>query len=269
MATQAGFVLLVWGFCAVVGASSSVCVSSLLQMTKGNLTQRSPQEMRENATNQSATTQDEAGFSGANGSELFWRFLSTKGLAEAIVFSQKLVAPPNHNGEQTSTTKIFGLLLSVACYGVIGLIYYYMKPFPPEKRPGTYTVVPGQWHFPLFACLEEPRLCLASCCLLPYRWADTIRMAGFLPFSQALVLCLGSLLLCSYLPLLSIVFVLLLVYYRQQLRAKFTIKSSSCGTVTEDCCTAVFCTCCLVAQEARQVEYAYQAGHPAVQSEPM
>eukprot|EP00927_Polykrikos_kofoidii_P079220 TRINITY_DN75_c0_g1_i3.p1 TRINITY_DN75_c0_g1~~TRINITY_DN75_c0_g1_i3.p1 ORF type:complete len:270 (+),score=29.06 TRINITY_DN75_c0_g1_i3:73-882(+) len=268
MATQAGFVLLVWGFCAVVGASSSVCVSSLLQMTKGNLTQRSPQEMRENATNQSATTQDEAGFSGANGSELFWRFLSTKGLAEAIVFSQKLVAPPNHNGEQTSTTKIFGLLLSVACYGVIGLIYYYMKPFPPEKRPGTYTVVPGQWHFPLFACFEEPCLSLVSCCLLPYRWADTIRMAGFLPFPWALILFAGTLFLCKIWPGCWIITIILLVYYRQQLRAMFKIENSSCCTVTEDCLTAAFCGCCLVVQEARQLEYACQAEHPTVQSEP-
>merc|ERR1712039_165260 len=51
-----------------------------------------------------------------------------------------------------------------------------------------------------------------------------------------------------------IVFVAIAVYYRQQLREKFGLRSGSADTLAQDCFVWWCCCCCAAAQEARQVE---------------
>jgi Cys-rich protein (TIGR01571 family) len=91
-----------------------------------------------------------------------------------------------------------------------------------------------------------------------------MRMAGFLNFFSALGLVIGMTLI-GFLTFGMGFFVLLgvMVMYRQRLQAKFNIRRNS----TKDLLSLMFCPWCSIAQEARQVEEAYLARHPAVRAE--
>jgi Cys-rich protein (TIGR01571 family) len=93
-----------------------------------------------------------------------------------------------------------------------------------------------------------------------------MRMLGFLDFFSALGLVIGMTLI-GFLTFGMGFFVLLgvMVIYRQRLQAKFNIRSDS----TQDVLSYMFCPWCSIAQEARQVEEAYLARHPAVRAESM
>eukprot|EP00747_Dinoflagellata_sp_TGD_P164629 gnl/TRDRNA2_/TRDRNA2_184821_c0_seq1.p1 gnl/TRDRNA2_/TRDRNA2_184821_c0~~gnl/TRDRNA2_/TRDRNA2_184821_c0_seq1.p1 ORF type:complete len:346 (+),score=46.46 gnl/TRDRNA2_/TRDRNA2_184821_c0_seq1:113-1150(+) len=123
---------------------------------------------------------------------------------------------------------------------------------------------PGDWQFKLFECLEQPGLSLLSCFCGPVRWADTVSMAGLMPFLTAaglLTFCVLFELVCLVIGLsisqgiLSIAILIFLIHYRQRLRSKLNYEHGTCTTVAADCLTYAFCGPCAIVQEARELEH--------------
>jgi Cys-rich protein (TIGR01571 family) len=109
-----------------------------------------------------------------------------------------------------------------------------------------------------FFCNRREKLCccafLAPCAL----WADTMNLAGFVkpPFSLFLF-CVAGLLnaLTNWCDnfMFGIFTAMLIVHYRQKLRAKLSLKHSSAATYWNDCVYVFLCPCCAIAQEAQVV----------------
>jgi len=164
------------------------------------------------------------------------------------------------------STVISGLVYSLLI-GIVATFYYHEKVFPPVQtvQPFEHYVPDGDWRFGLLSCCDEPAMSCLACFCAPIRWADTMFMAGFMQFHVAVLVFVGLVFVNSCLAGVgSIVLFGMLVYYRQKLRGQFLMPRGSCGSIFCDCCTYCWCMCCAIVQEARQVEEAYQAKHPAV-----
>jgi len=162
-------------------------------------------------------------------------------------------------GVRVLTVIFFTILMFLAA-----TCYQYQKPFPPQVVSGQAAQMnKDKFHFSLFGCLEDPRICCLVTCCLPFRWADTMRMMGFLSFPAALVLFVVLMELSAVWQTAGFMLFLFCLYYRQQMREKFGLPFGD-WTLLEDCFAYTCCTCCAVIQEARQVEEAYQSKHPAV-----
>eukprot|EP00927_Polykrikos_kofoidii_P072410 TRINITY_DN6852_c0_g1_i1.p1 TRINITY_DN6852_c0_g1~~TRINITY_DN6852_c0_g1_i1.p1 ORF type:complete len:357 (-),score=34.38 TRINITY_DN6852_c0_g1_i1:107-1132(-) len=155
---------------------------------------------------------------------------------------------------------LISLLLWVAVMAMVAGLYAFVKPFPPPQLPGDFSLVEGEWQFPLCGCFEETNMCCFTFFLCPIRWADNMRMAGIMDFTTAMALSLCGFALTWVWSIAGIIVPLVLVCFRQKLRAKFNIPSDTCCILAHDLCTAVFCGCCMVIQEGRQLEQAYQSG---------
>lgn len=158
---------------------------------------------------------------------------------------------------------------------LFGCFYHHEKQHPPQMDPEGVNVSlhdrerldRQRWRFGLFECAEVPSLCLFSFFCAPIRWADTMRMAGFMNFFSALALVIGCTLLGSLTLGVGFVFLFgLCVRFRLQMRKQFGIRSGLCGVYT-DVLAYIFCPWCSIAQEARQVEEAYLARHASVRGE--
>lgn len=122
-----------------------------------------------------------------------------------------------------------------------------------------------KWRFGLFDCFGDFKVCILSCFCPALRWADTMRMAGFLSFWVAfallLILQVGSQLTAG---LFSVVLLIVLIVYRQKQRQMFAMENGTCGSFLEDCLTYSCCACCAIVQEARHIEEAWVVEHPAL-----
>lgn len=115
-----------------------------------------------------------------------------------------------------------------------------------------------------FGCFQTPRITLWSCFCPCLRWADTVSLAGFMGASMGL----AAFFFCALLNGLTygawIIYgfftCILILYYRQKLRARLDIANWTCGSCCLDFFYVFCCTCCAIAQEARVVQYAYQQG---------
>jgi Cys-rich protein (TIGR01571 family) len=121
----------------------------------------------------------------------------------------------------------------------------------------------GEFRYGLFDCLQVPSLTAFAFLCCPVRWADSMRMAGFLAFWTAAGIMIG---LGAASPLTSgltvILALIMAVYYRQKLRSEFGMVTGSLKSIAEDVVAYAFCPCLAVVQEARQLEEAYAVGHP-------
>lgn len=117
-----------------------------------------------------------------------------------------------------------------------------------------------------FGCMEDPQSCFYSCCCPQIRWADTLSQAGFMSFWAAFSFMTILILLNIFSfgkGAFGIWSALAFLYYRQQLRSKLELPHHDMKTCAIDCCFGLWCACCLIAQEARTVKSAYEAGHEA------
>lgn len=159
---------------------------------------------------------------------------------------------------------------SALCFaGFVLLVAYWYnneKKFPPAcDEEATITLEDGAFKYGLCSCFDDLKLCALSFCCSPIRWADTIRMMGFMQFWPALGLYLGlSVLDTVVMGWAGLVLVAVCIYYRQKLRERFGMPHGSCGSIFGDCLTYLCCSCCAIIQEARQVEDAWRTKHPAV-----
>jgi len=117
----------------------------------------------------------------------------------------------------------------------------------------------------LFGCFDNIAVCAVSFVCPGIRWADTLRMAGFMTFWMAIVL-MALVELGTLFGLLGlIIFVVLGVFFRQQMRVAFGMDAGGITLLT-DCLSYTFCPCCTVAQEAQQYEDAWNAEHPVAKN---
>lgn len=128
----------------------------------------------------------------------------------------------------------------------------------------------GAWRFGLFDCIHDSKICMISCCCPIIRWSDTMRMAGLMTFWSA-ILIMGFLYAINPLTggLTLLVMLCIATYRRQQMRKLFGMISGDHTSVCEDCCVYFWCSCCAIAQEARQLEEAYAVGYPLQIKEPL
>jgi len=161
--------------------------------------------------------------------------------------------------------RTIGFLVVVAFVFIAAAIYRACKvdpevvPKPEEWKTGQFS---GRFKFGIFDCLGDAGIMMASLFCSPLRWADTMRMAGFMGFwaGVALFLCMEFF---SYVTLgiTAIVTVGICVYYRQKFRAIFAMESGTWNTYCLDILAYCCCPLCAIAQEARHMEEAYEVGH--------
>lgn len=123
-----------------------------------------------------------------------------------------------------------------------------------------------EFKFGLFACLETPEICLLSCCCPAIRWSYTMSLMSFLGFWLAFAIVIGLEFLGHVTQefLIYAVMACIMSGFRQELRQKFNMAKQGGFTYAEDCMVYFCCMFCAVTQEARHVEEAFKAGHPAV-----
>lgn len=158
---------------------------------------------------------------------------------------------------------------------ITALFYWNTKKDPPPS-PASHDATPGseaellKWHcdagdfrYHLLEPVEDLGICCLACWCPFIRWADTIRMLGFLQFWVGLAVVLGLSLLSPFTGGLGgIALLCVFIVYRQKFREFFGLPHGNCGTVTSDCCAYMCCTCCAIVQEARMVEHAYALNYP-------
>lgn len=132
---------------------------------------------------------------------------------------------------------------------------------PEDGNEHSLELLERNWRYNVFDCCGNVPICCVSCLCPGIRWADTMRMAGFLSFWTALALWVIPVILMPFVGISFIMFVCVAVIYRQRLRSKFRIQHGTFGTYAEDCLLYGCCMCCAVVQEARQMEEAYMMNH--------
>lgn len=146
--------------------------------------------------------------------------------------------------------------------------YLDIKLHPPPSDQ-SLQVQHGLWYYGLCMWYQVPGLSLFTCCCPAIRWADTMRMAGFIGFWLALPMYLALQAGCFY-PVASFLFVPFLigmcVFYRQRIRKKFEMPYCTPITILADILFHTFCGCCALVQEARQLEYAWASQDPVLKT---
>jgi len=184
----------------------------------------------------------------------------------------------HHSALRYAMNGFMSVLVWAVLILLLGVFYHHGKLHPPKLDPEGVNVSlhdrerldRRRWRFGLCECMEVPSLCLFSFCCAPLRWADTMRMAGFLNFFAALAIAVGLAVLGSFsLGMGFFALVGVCVHYRRRMRAKYDIHSHFCGSSSEltDVLAYLFCPWCSIVQEARQMEEAYLARHASVQKE--
>lgn len=130
------------------------------------------------------------------------------------------------------------------------------------KAQYSRTTMPSQgdaFAYPLLSVRgigQDWPICFMAFCCPVIRWADTMSMAPLLPFWAALGLMV---LLACLQPatggLISLLSVLVAVYFRQRLRRIYNHGPFTPKNMVLDCLTWSFCCWCAIVQEAREVEH--------------
>lgn len=130
-----------------------------------------------------------------------------------------------------------------------------------------------QWQSGLCDCIDEPDICITAWCCPCVRWADTMSMLGLVGFWGGVYIYFILFILSSQIGAFLgsgvsfLAWVCVAVYlgtYRQRLRAAMGMQVGG-ESFANDVCVYCFCAPCAIAQEARHVEEAATAGHPALQ----
>lgn len=171
---------------------------------------------------------------------------------------------------QTDVGAAFGLAIMSAVIWcslvtLAACLYRSQKSFPQAISSRSKQDF-NDWTSGPFDICSDGRVCCWSLLCPCIRWADNMDMLGILGFWVGLLLFCGLIMLTTV-PggvLLWLVAVLLWMSFRQQLRLKFDMEQSTVRTFIGDC--ALYCCCwpCAIAQEARHIEEACRAAHPAM-----
>jgi len=162
---------------------------------------------------------------------------------------------------------------------IVGVLYAHLNCKPTFVRVDegvTTESLDGDFRHGFCSCLETPLLCCFSCCCLPLRWGDTVKMVGMLGFWVAVLIFFSLDFIVNMIAeefghihwtitmiIIPLPITLLGTVYRQQLRVAFNMDQKPI-TVAVDLIQWCCCPCCAIIQEARHVEDARILGHLAV-----
>jgi Cys-rich protein (TIGR01571 family) len=148
--------------------------------------------------------------------------------------------------------------------------YHYQCPVPQRKEdagadPKAHQRLEEIFNAGHFQCMQDSNICICSFCCFGLRWADTISLAGFLSFWTALccISAMAFLNAATTYVMVGFFTTLLMLYFRHQLRTKLGVESWSLSTCCFDFFYLCCCPCCAIAQEARIVKEAIEAGEEA------
>lgn len=122
------------------------------------------------------------------------------------------------------------------------------------------------WKVTPFSCMTEPKIFAFSLFCPSIRWAHTLSVLDILGFWPGFAIFYGLALLNAFTAglLCWIALAAVCTYYRQAMRGKFNMEDGGWMMIANDCVCYAFCTCCMVAQEASQIEAAARCGHEAI-----
>lgn len=138
------------------------------------------------------------------------------------------------------------------------------KPMGPEILACGFTYCIFDWH----NMYEDKLVCFMALCCPLIRMADTISRVPQPPI--AFWPCLiGLLILICLEPftggITGIIFIILWLVWRSKLRNIYNHSHHKARAAVEDicmvCCFGTMCGCCMLVQEAREVEYTQAARH--------
>lgn len=147
----------------------------------------------------------------------------------------------------------------------VAVIYKYTRVEPPPRQAGVRlknSRFPDQFEYGLFDTTEcDLELAFCSICCWCLRWTDTAssRRFNYTSFWRAFF---AFSLLCGFRRVLWPLWLGLVIIIRQKLRAHYGMQRGDCQTYCEDCLAWTFCSCCAMAQEAKQVELVRNVGVP-------
>lgn len=169
-------------------------------------------------------------------------------------------------------------LVSLGVWGMLSFfvaLYYQMIKLPIEQYEGETDLDFTEWQTGLFDCKEDIPNAAWSCFCPCIRWADNLNMLALMNFWKALAIFV--VLTVPLPPVLfefasvemlamsrTLLFVSVLVYYRQEIRGSFGMNKWEAKTLLVDCLSYGFCTTCAIAQDARQIEIGAKEGHEGV-----
>lgn len=122
-----------------------------------------------------------------------------------------------------------------------------------------------EWRHDLFDCCGEPFFCLMALIFPSISLADNLtktRLGAF--FATVIVSALLIALNFMVLILPWCAFAMYCTFHRQRLRNAFEMEQDD-GSMWTDCLLYLFCNPCTLTQDARHIQEAAQAGHPAVE----
>lgn len=177
---------------------------------------------------------------------------------------------------EEARTRLFILMLQ----GIISLVLwvaltcicaaFYMKDRKPpladdafntEENRGTFK----EWKHGMCSCFDDLEICLCAFCCPMIRWAATISFVpGLLSFWAAfsIYMCLVVLNSLTAEIFCWALLVMVCTFYRQKIRHTLDMTEKGGMTWVTDCILYCFCGCCLITQEARQIEDGCKAGLP-------
>lgn len=187
-------------------------------------------------------------------------------LTEALYGSRPMVSDREETAQLIAFI-IFTLIVQAVLGCLVAHTYmdtYRVQPEVDMEKRGSDL---SQWSSWLLCDLStEPRILLASCFCPCLRWADNMHTMGIMSFWAAFWLSTA----CVFLTELTYGFfwlfvVLGLTSFRQRLRKQFRMeRHGTCCVQAADFFRYLCCLPCTLAQDARQVEDACRADHPAV-----
>jgi len=204
---------------------------------------------------------------------------------EALLRRPPLVvsAPPGTDDAATASiralrTLILWMMIFMSCLGVMGVTcvaYQYRshKATPAVSKYGSHEDFQS-FKTGLFDCWDDlPLFCFVFQC--PWiRWAENVSTVSNASAEPGEIPILGfwiafaTFLLLTVLsnaggPLVYIITVCFLAYFRQKFRRAFSMKSNT-GSCLQDFFLYLCCCYCLIAQDARHIEEAKKQEHPAI-----
>jgi len=159
----------------------------------------------------------------------------------------------------------FFLLAYAGLVCTVAYFYFRQKPVQEGAMPELeFSDGLSDWEYGICDCCSAPSISFWSCCCPAIRWADTLGTTGLLGFWLAFAIYLSVDILGGLAGevLFWILLAVICAGFRQEMRIKYQMKKQGGATYVQDFLLYCCCSCCVMTQEARQVEDACKVGMP-------
>jgi len=165
--------------------------------------------------------------------------------------------------EQNNTfyTNLSGMAVYILFMLIAGAVYVQVMEKSVGSKVPEHMTREDEFQYGAFECGDCDRdwqICLCSWCFEWVRWADTasnpqLQFIGFWP-ALAITTLLAAAATITF-GATVLVLLLIVVFCRQRIRVAYGLPRGTFMLLAGDCCLWMWCPCCAIAQEARQVEY--------------